>query len=113
MIPIAEADVISAADKALLADVKAAIQSVLPDAEVYLFGSTATGKRGPESDYDLLVLTDETVSKDARRRAEKAQMAVELSRDVILSTLYLSKSEWQWRMALPFHDEVERDGVLL
>lgn len=42
----------------VLAKAVAAIHGSLPDAEVILFGSRATGTARPDSDYDLMVITD-------------------------------------------------------
>lgn len=110
---IEQTDVVSEKDKALLREVKDLIRTVVPTANVLLYGSVATGTQGQESDYDILVLTDEPLSKNEERRIERQVLDLELTHDVILSTIYHSKAEWDRRADLPFHSEVEKHGVAL
>ena len=104
---------ISEQDKALLSQIKRLILVVAPTAEVLLYGSVAKGLQGPESDYDILVLTDEPLSANSKRNIERQILGLELAHDVVLSTLYHSKAEWRRRATLPFHNEVEKHGVAL
>ncbi len=104
---------LSEQDRGLLAAVKRTVQSFLPDAEIWLYGSVAKGSHGPESDYDLLVLTERPVSGGERREIERQILQLELANDVVLSTIYHTKSEWDLRAALPFHGEVQRHGFAL
>ena len=108
-----EISVLSDEDKKLLGEVKGLIQGAFPTAEIFLYGSVATGHRGPESDYDILVLTDEAMSNKEQDELERQVLDLELARDVILSTIYHTKEEWRLRRTLPFHNEVEKHGVVL
>ena len=54
---IEQTHVVSEEDKALLREMKKVIREVVSAAEVLLYGSVARGTQGPESDYDILVLT--------------------------------------------------------
>ncbi len=110
---IEKCQVISAEDKALLREMKAIVQKELPTAEVLLHGSVARGTKDPESDYDILVLTDGALAAELRRGIERQILELELANDVVLSTIYHSKSEWRLRLALPFYNEVEKHGVAL
>jgi predicted nucleotidyltransferase len=104
---------VSEQDKRLLGEVKRVVQEALPTAEVLLYGSVARGTQGPESDYDILVLTDKPLSESKKRGIERQVLDLELAYDVVLSTIYHSKEEWELRAALPFHNEVEKYGVAL
>ena len=110
---IEQTHVVSEEDKALLREMKQVIREVVPTAEVLLYGSVARGNQGPESDYDILVLTDEPLSKTERYKIERQVLDMELAHDVVLSTIYHSRAEWRLRAALPFHNEVEKYGVAL
>jgi len=110
---IEQTPIVSEEDKALLREMKKIVRSTVPDADVLLYGSVARGTQGSESDYDLLILTDEPLDKHERRGIEHQILDLELAKSVILSTIYHSKAEWRLRASLPFHDEVERHGIVL
>ncbi len=110
---IEEVRTVSETDKALMAEVKSAIQDILSNAEILLYGSAARGTRGPESDYDILVLTDGRLSDREKRGIERKLLDMELVHDIILSTAYHARTEWTRQHSLPFHSEVEKYGVLL
>ena len=65
--PLVDATPLSAADRALLGRVKAAVLAVEPGAEVILYGSRARGDAHAESDWDLLVLVDGPVDLAGRQ----------------------------------------------
>ena len=110
---IEQTDVVSEQDKMLLGEVKRIVREVCPSAEVLLYGSVARGTQGPESDYDILVLTDELLSKAEKSVIRRHVLGLELDRNVVLSTIFRSKGEWERRAGLPFRSEVEKDGVFL
>lgn len=49
--------------KKVLLEVKSYIRSVMPDARLFLFGSRMNGNWDEESDYDLVILTQEGKEK--------------------------------------------------
>jgi uncharacterized protein len=49
-------------EKVLLGKIRNAIQRTDASSEPILYGSRARGDAGPESDYDLLILTDAPVT---------------------------------------------------
>lgn len=110
-----QADVISVKDQELLRDVKNIIRGFLPTSTVLLYGSTARGTQRPESDYDILVLTDEPLSRQQEDRIEDEVYALELARGVMLATTYLTWDRWNAPIVRvsPFRKEVERDAVLI
>lgn len=110
---IEQTNAVSRSDKALLDETKRTILDILPDAMILLYGSVAVGTRGPESDYDLLVLTEVPVPEKKKEAVERGLLGLELSHDVILSTIYHAKEEWRSRTGLPFHEEVEKHGLVL
>ena len=55
--------------------IAAAVQAAVAPATVILFGSRAVGDYRPDSDVDLLVITDEANPKDTAFRAKKAAAA--------------------------------------
>ena len=80
--------------------------------EIHLFGSKARGDAGPESDVDLLVVTERT---DWRLKDEIGRVATKilLAEGIYLSIKVLGKSLYQRLVALeaPFIKNVLREGA--
>lgn len=88
---------------------------MLPGAQVLLFDSQARGQADPESDYDILVITEQTLemkSKFALRTRIRKQL---LESGIRCDVLIQSKEETQRKRELPGHiaRSVLRDGVPL
>ena len=89
------------------------LKQQFPVEEVILFGSKARGTDDPESDIDLLILTNRKIDWKERKTLIYALFDIELDYDVVISTLIISTDEWKhgyWTV-LPIRDEIERDGV--
>ena len=110
-----EAQNLAAEALLVLADCKRAIQEVLPGATVLLYGSLARGAAGPESDWDILVLTPQPISATEEQKLREAVYAIELDQDVVLSLLIYPRGEWDDppHRAMPLHEQVGREGVRL
>jgi predicted nucleotidyltransferase len=108
-----QVETISDKDRRLLHEVKQTVQSFLPAAEVLLYGSVARGTQDAESDYDILVLSDVTLSRAEERAVDNAILELELNYDIVLSTIYHSKDFWRRHRAMPFLIEVENEGVVV
>jgi len=110
---IEQVQALSEKEKALLNEAKAIIQGYLPTAEVLLYGSAARGTHGPESDYDLLVLTDRTTSIEEEDQVRDALYDHQISQDKLISTFFYARDFWNEHPDMPFHQEVDRDAVHL
>lgn len=110
---IEEAGVVSREERTLLAEVKKVIKGFLPTAEVLLYGSVARGTQEPESDYDVLVLTDKPLATKEQDRIRDAVYDLQVAKGVLISTVYYAKDFWDKHPAMPFHQEVDRDAILL
>lgn len=104
---------VSARDREILAEVKEAICRLQPGATVLLYGSVARGTQGEESDYNVLALTDETMTSREKDTIDRESFGLELSQSIVVSTVYWANSEWDRHWAMPFHLEVDEDGILL
>lgn len=99
----------------MLQKVKQTIQALEPGAEVKLYGSRSRQEAGPDSDWDFLVLVEGPVS-DARADTIRHQLyEIEWESGEVLNVIVRSREEWNSPLyaAMPFRQEVERDGVLL
>ena len=103
-----------AADTDLLQRCKQAIRAVVPDADVILYGSRARGDAKDDSDYDLLVLVDH--GADVVMHQQLISRISPLEEDGAVLTLTIHNRDlWESQLyrAMPFHENVSREGVLL
>ena len=107
--------VISDEDRESLSALKEVIQESLPTATVLLYGSVARGAQDPESDYDILVLTDEPLSAAKQRAIRGEVFDFELPRGIVFSIIFCEKGEWDAPLLCgsPFRYNVERDAIVL
>lgn len=110
-----QTNVISVNDRELLCKVKEIVRKHQPAATVLLYGSVARGTKEPESDYDILVLTDEHLATDQENVVRYELYDLELDNDAVISTQFYPKDQWDTPLyhAMPFHQRVDRDAVLL
>jgi len=102
------------ADTDLLQRCKQAIRAVVPDADVILYGSRARGDAKDDSDYDLLVLVDH--GDDLVLHEQLVSNISPLQENGAVLTLSIhDRALWSSRLyrAMPFHENVDREGVLL
>jgi predicted nucleotidyltransferase len=102
----------SAADPVLAEIVRRLAAVYLPE-RIYLFGSTARGDAGPDSDYDLMIVVPDN-SPAGRRTPDAAYAAVEglpRSGDFLVWTRDRFESRLHLRASLPA--TVLREGKLL
>jgi predicted nucleotidyltransferase len=102
------------ADIELLKRCKKAIRQVVPDADVILYGSRARGEATEYSDYDILVLTDGPANIPVHEKMIDSIFPLELDGAVLTLAIY-NRQQWNTPLyrAMPFHESVDRDGVLL
>ena len=95
--------------------IRSAVHTIEPGAEIILYGSRARGDAGPDSDWDLLILVDGLVDS-ARKSAIRHQLyEVEWTLGEVLTSTIYSRQDWNSPLyrAMPFHQNVDRDGLLL
>jgi len=103
------------ADIKLLKRCKKAIRGVVADADVILYGSRARGDANEYSDYDILVLIDGPVSISLKERFIDQTLPLELETGAVLTLITYNRQQWDTPLyrAMPFHKNVDREGVLL
>ena len=99
----------------LIKKVRDEVHSLLPGAEIILYGSQARSEAGSESDWDFLVLSDQRPDQQIVIKLLDRFYDLELESDTVLSTIVRSREEWNSELysILPFKETVERDGVIL
>jgi len=94
--------------------IKTAIRSVDKDAEVILYGSRARGDERPDSDWDILILTNYNVDLNSERQFRDKLYDIELETGEPLSIFVYSKSDWQTKQKIsPFYYNVVNEGLRL
>lgn len=110
-----QANTLTDIDKSLLEELKRTILQHVPDAALFLYGSTARGTRLPDSDYDVLVLLNASITTQEEEVIQDAVYEMELARNVIISLIFKTVDQWKLPMmtASPFYRNVERDAIQL
>lgn len=110
-----ECSKITEKEKNLLSRCRDAIQKISPKAKVILYGSRARGNAEPESDYDLLVLVDNPVNLEEEHIFRKQLFSIEIETGRVLTVNVYNYRDWNSRIynAMPFHQNVEREGLLI
>jgi len=106
---------VQAKDREILQELGGIIRRFLPGATIYLFGSAAEGVRQPDSDLDVLIITNTHLSRQEEAAVTEAIYEIELARGVVISTLFYSRDEWHAPLAraTPFRARVEAEAVLV
>ena len=106
---------LSDTDKDLLKEVKESVLARLPKATILLYGSVARGAQEPESDYDILVLTDSPIAFKEQSKIRSSLLDLELTCARVLTLMFSDRIRWATPMmeASPFHREVQQDGIVL
>jgi predicted nucleotidyltransferase len=104
-----------ATDIELLRRCKEAIRQVVPDADVILYGSRARGDATEYSDYDILILINGDAELPLEQKIRSNVYPLELDSGAVLTLFVYSRKQWDTPLyrAMPFHENVDRDGVLL
>ena len=99
----------------LLKKVQDEVHSLLPGADIILYGSRARLEADLESDWDFLILLDQQPDQQIVAELRDRLYELELESDTVLSTIVRSRDEWNSELysILPFKEIVERDGVVL
>ncbi|HPU86271.1 MAG TPA: nucleotidyltransferase domain-containing protein [Candidatus Latescibacteria bacterium] len=94
---------------------KRAVYEVAPDVVLFLYGSAARGTREPDSDYDVLVLSEHVLSDEQENAIRNAVYDFELENDIVVSLIFFARDEWDSPLmsATPFHANVTREGIQL
>lgn len=83
-------------------------------ASVYLYGSRARGDASADSDWDLLIVTDDSIaSKDSFEKYAYPFTEIGWRLGEQVTPLLYTKSEWNAERGTAFYLNVKNDAILL
>jgi uncharacterized protein len=104
---------LSSAERSALIAFREAVRSFDPSADLVLFGSKARGSGAPDSDLDVLIVTDQTATAAVQSRLAEIQFGVELKYDIVIGLVIENRAFWGSAQghSLPLHWAIDREGV--
>ena len=82
--------------------------------EIVLYGSYARGQETEESDVDMAIVLKANQTEDQYDRMTDLVVDYELDLGITLSVISIGQKEFmEWRTALPFYKNVEKEGIVL
>lgn len=86
-----------------------------PHAVAYLFGSRARGDFRSDSDWDILILVDESrVTNDVEDKFRDKLYDIELDTGQVISTFIYPKSFWETSLIYsPLYKNINHEGIRL
>ena len=82
-------------DKEILTQIKTAVEEILPDAKVFLFGSRARGDWHEESDWDILVLTENKYPVSIKRLIHDKLFPLSVRLGTLFQFVFVTEDEWE------------------
>lgn len=79
----------------ILNQIKEAVNEIIPDAKVILFGSRVTGNIQEESDWDILVLTKEKRDKKVKWEVLNKLYPISLYNNTFIHLTFTNEDEWE------------------
>lgn|SRR5690348_8100137 len=79
----------------ILATIKERVLSVVPDARVMLFGSRARGDWHEESDWDILVLTEQAVTDELNNKVHQIVCSFGLGNFFWVDAVVVNTHDWE------------------
>ncbi len=102
-------------EKAALAEIKRRVSALFDVRRYILFGSKARGDAQPDSDIDLLIVTERELEHGERHKISDVLTDVNLEYDTLYSFISAAADMWESRLYsfYPIHANVEHEGVIV
>ena len=96
--------------------IKQTINSVVPSAEVFLFGSRARGDNHFDSDWDILILLPDSADYQFKRLILNELLEIELTEKQIFNVIFRYAKKWfndDFTHQTPFYKSVVKEMISL
>lgn len=99
----------------LLHRIKFAVNDLVPNSDIILYGSRVRNDANEYSDWDFVILVDSPIDKTTVSHIKDCLYDIELESNEIISSIVRTKQEWESPryLSLPFKIAVDREGVAL
>jgi uncharacterized protein len=95
-------------------EIRQYVNDLDPKAEVFLYGSRARGDERQDSDWDILILTDDNADLTVERKFRDKLYDLELMTGESFSVFVYSKNDWHSKQRItPFYHNVIEEGIRL
>jgi len=79
----------------ILANISSRVHDIIPDAQVLLYGSRARGDWNEESDWDVLILTNQDVNRSLKDAIWDSVFPLSIEISSFISPLIVQKDAWE------------------
>ena len=102
-------------EESLSRRVREAVERLDESSEIILYGSRARGDAAMDSDYDFLILTNGPATLKREDTIRRELFPIELETGAVLTVTLINREDWNSKIyaEMPFHQNVQRDGVIL
>ena len=100
-------------EKTILSAIKESVQIIDPGARIILFGSRARGDSQDESDWDILIITDQVISRNYKTEVREGLYQLQLNLEIAINSLFRNRQEWSEPSVMPVDKEIKKEGVWL
>lgn len=97
----------------ILQQIKRSVLETDPSAQLILFGSQARGDVHEESDWDILVVTEQGLTHEYKSRIRRRLYGLQLEFGIAIGSLFVNSQKWRQPTAMPVYLEIKKDGILL
>ena len=95
----------------ILSFVKERIRKIDPQAKIILFGSRARNDFREDSDWDFLILTKLTVTRDLKNQISDVLFETELETDSVLTGIVQDYTLWHTYSSAPIYKNIANEGI--
>lgn len=102
-------------ERAILFRCRDAVKAIDPSADVILYGSRARRDASPDSDYDILIVSDGLATIEQEDLFRRNIYPIELATGAVLTVILVNRTDWNTPLydSMPFYRNIKREGIVL